>query len=70
MKRVSAILTMLAATLVQTAAQEALTITPLAEKKVTELPNGEFFWRIENLPDVAAAKAAAGQGAYPSPVRD
>ena len=32
----------------QPAKPPALTIKPLAEKKVTELPPGELFWRIEN----------------------
>jgi hypothetical protein len=37
-----------------------LRITPLAERKVNELPAGELFWRIENLPTLSAAQAAAG----------
>mgnify|MGYP003288428223 CR=1 FL=1 len=41
-------------------AQQALVIKPLAEKKVTELPNGPLFWRIENFPTLAQAEAAAG----------
>ena len=41
-------------------AQPALTIKPLAEKKVAELPGGALYWRIENFPSVAAAQAAAG----------
>jgi hypothetical protein len=43
-----------------TAAQPALEIHPLAERKVTELPSGELFWRIENFPSTQAAHAAAG----------
>ena len=42
------------------AGQPALQIRPLAEAKVSELPPGELFWRIENLDSVAQAKAAAG----------
>lgn len=42
------------------AAQPALTIKPLAEKTVAALPSGALFWRIENLPSLAAAQAAAG----------
>lgn len=42
------------------AAQPALTITPLAEKTVTALPAGTLFWRIETLPSLPAAQAAAG----------
>lgn len=41
-------------------AQQALSIKPLAEKKVTELPAGPLFWRIENFPALADAQAAAG----------
>jgi hypothetical protein len=41
-------------------AQQALVIKPLAEKKVTELPAGPLFWRIENFPTLAQAQAAAG----------
>src|SRR3712207_6202946 len=40
-------------------AQQPLTITPLAEKKVSALPDGDLFWRIENFETVAEAKAAA-----------
>lgn len=41
-------------------AQPALSIKPLAEKKVSELPGGELFWRIENFPTLAEARTAAG----------
>ena len=41
-------------------AQQALVIKPLAEKKVTELPAGPLYWRLENFPAVAQAQAAAG----------
>lgn len=41
-------------------AQTALSIKPLAEKKVTELPAGALFWRIETFPSLEAAKATAG----------
>lgn len=40
-------------------ADQPLTITPLAEKKISELPKGEMFWRIENFPSAEAARAAA-----------
>jgi hypothetical protein len=40
--------------------QQALVIKPLVEKKVTELPTGPLFWRIENFRTVAQAQAAAG----------
>jgi quercetin dioxygenase-like cupin family protein len=41
-------------------AQQALSIKPLAEKKVTQLPAGPLFWRLENFPTLAEAQAAAG----------
>jgi len=41
-------------------AQQALVIRPLSERKVTELPSGELFWRIENFPSTEAAQGAAG----------
>ena len=42
------------------AAQSALVIRPLAERKVAGLPGGELFWRIENYPSQEAAQVAAG----------
>jgi hypothetical protein len=41
-------------------AQPALVVKPIAEKKVTELPSGPLFWRLENFPELAQAQAAAG----------
>lgn len=41
-------------------AQQPLTIKPIAEKKVTDLPPGGLYWRIENFPTLAQAQAAAG----------
>jgi quercetin dioxygenase-like cupin family protein len=38
-------------------------VTPLAEKKVTQLPPGPWFWRIENFPSLAEAQVAAGRTA-------
>jgi quercetin dioxygenase-like cupin family protein len=49
------------AVLAQPAKPPALTIKPLAEKKVTELPPGELFWRLETYASLEQAKAAAGQ---------
>ena len=40
--------------------QQAFVVKPLAEKKVTELPAGPLFWRLENFPALAQAQAAAG----------
>jgi hypothetical protein len=42
-------------------AQQPLAIKSLAEKKVTELPAGALFWRIENFAALSQAQAAAGQ---------
>jgi hypothetical protein len=42
------------------AAQQKLVIKPLAERRVTQLPAGELYWRIENVAGLDAAKAAAG----------
>lgn len=41
-------------------AQPALSIKPLAEKKVAALPSGALFWRIENFASIADARSAAG----------
>jgi quercetin dioxygenase-like cupin family protein len=38
-----------------------LVIKPLIEKKVTELPPGPLFWRVESFATLARAQAAAGQ---------
>ena len=41
-------------------AQQALVVKPLVERKVTELPAGPLFWRLENFPTLEQAQAAAG----------
>ena len=41
-------------------AHEPLTVKPLAEMRVAELPAGELAWTIETFDSVAAAKGAAG----------
>lgn len=43
------------------AAQPALTIKPLAEKKVAQLPPDPLYWRIENFSGIEEAKKAAGE---------
>jgi hypothetical protein len=43
---------------VSAAAQSKLVIKPLAEKKVTELPAGPLFWRIENFSSLSQAQSA------------
>ena len=37
-----------------------LTVRSMVEKRVATLPPGPLFWRIENFPSVAAARAAEG----------
>ncbi len=41
-------------------AQQALVVKPVAEKKVTQLPAGPLYWRVETFPTLADAQAAAG----------
>jgi hypothetical protein len=63
MKRFLSCLSLLLVLPFAAAAQEALKIKPLAEKKVAQLPPGELHWCIETLPTLEAAKAAAGEHA-------
>jgi hypothetical protein len=46
--------------LAATAAEPALVVKPLAERRVAELPAGDLFWRIEAVATRAQADAAAG----------
>jgi mannose-6-phosphate isomerase-like protein (cupin superfamily) len=41
-------------------AETPLLITPLAEKKVAQLPAGDLFWSIEMFPSLERAQTAAG----------
>lgn len=41
-------------------AQAPLKIKPLAEKKVSELPAGPLYWRVETFESLTRAQAAAG----------
>jgi hypothetical protein len=43
------------------AAQTALSIKPLAEKKIAQLPPDPMYWRIENFASIGEAKQAAGE---------
>jgi len=45
---------------VGTAGAGTLVVKALAEKKVDKLPPGPLFWRVENFPTLAQAKAASG----------
>lgn len=42
------------------AADHQLVVKPVVEKKLTELPPGPLYWRIENFPTLDRARAAAG----------
>ena len=61
MKRLAALAALLLMPFAVLAQPAKLSIKPLAEKKVPELPPGGVFWRIENFPTLEQAKAAAGQ---------
>jgi quercetin dioxygenase-like cupin family protein len=41
-------------------AQQALVVKPLASIKVSDLPAGPLFWRLENFPTLAQAQSAGG----------
>jgi hypothetical protein len=43
------------------AAQPQFFVTPVAEKKVKELPAGPLYWQVENFVTLAQAQAAATQ---------
>jgi hypothetical protein len=60
MRRFLVLCSVLALTATSAIAQQALVIRPLAERKVTDLPTGDLFWRIETYPSHEAAQAAAG----------
>lgn len=43
------------------AAPAALSVKPLAEKRVSKLPDGTLFWRIENYATLDQARAHSGE---------
>src|SRR5689334_4456926 len=43
------------------AADVKYVVKPIAEMKVKQLPKGPLYWRVENFPTVAQAKAAASK---------
>lgn len=49
-------------------AQQALSIKPVVEKKLMQLPSGPLYWRIETFPTLATAQAAAGPTALAAEV--
>jgi hypothetical protein len=46
------------------AADGVYVVKPVAEKRVTQLPDGPLYWRIENFPTLAQAQAAIGPGRW------
>jgi hypothetical protein len=51
-------------------AQQGFVVQPVAEKKVTQLPPGPWYWRIENFPTLAQAQAAVGPTSLAAEVSD
>jgi hypothetical protein len=49
-------------------AQEALSIKPIVEKKLAQLPTGPLYWRIEVFKTLGEAQAAAGPTALAAEV--
>lgn len=49
-------------------AEVKFVVKPVVEKKVTQLPGGPLFWRLENFPTLALAQAAAGPTALAAEV--
>jgi quercetin dioxygenase-like cupin family protein len=55
--------------LLSTAAQaQKFDITPVAEKKVAQLPPGPLFWRVDTFPTLAEAQAVASPTAFAAEV--
>lgn len=51
-------------------AQQKFVTKPVAEKKLEQLPAGPLFWRLENFPTLAQAKAAEGPASLAAEVAD
>ncbi|MBY5887206.1 cupin domain-containing protein [Rhizobium ruizarguesonis] len=45
-------------------------IKPMVEKKITELPSGPLYWRLENFPTLKQAQDAAGPTSLVAEVAD
>ena len=45
-------------------AQGQYVVKPVAEKRITQLPPGPLYWRVENFPTLEAAKAAVGKNSW------
>jgi hypothetical protein len=52
----------------RTASAQKFEIKPVAEKKVSQLPDGPLFWRVDNFSSLADAQAAAGPTGLPAEV--
>ena len=62
-------LTAMMGLLLSTAAQaQKFDVTPVAEKKVSQLPPGPLFWRIDTFPTLAKAQAVASPTALATEV--
>jgi hypothetical protein len=42
-------------------AQQKFVVTPIAEKRLNQLPAGQLYWRFENFPTLDQAKAVASK---------
>jgi hypothetical protein len=52
------------------AQEQKYIVKPIAQKKVTQLPDGSLYWRIETFPSLTDAKAAVGPDGWdPAAVR-
>ena len=52
------------------ATEQQYVVKPVAQKKIKQLPTGPLYWRVENFPTLADAKAAVGpDGWNPDSVR-
>ena len=41
--------------------QQKFVITPIAEERLNQLPDGRLYWRVENFPTLDQVKAAASR---------
>jgi hypothetical protein len=60
MAGLSLLILMSAAAAQQPAAGAQFVVKPVAEKKISQLPPGPWYWLVENFPTLAQAQAAAG----------
>lgn len=56
--------------LLQPAAAQQFFVKPVAEKKISRLPAGPLYWRVENFPTIESAQAAAGPTSLPVAIAD